>query len=302
MPSPGADARGATKTGDLVQLDFELWAEAAGKTELLDTTREEVAQAAGFPRVEGHVWGPRPHEIGGEFFPRGIETSLVGVPVGDEVEREFAPGDAFGERDPDLIELFSRHEIQRLPEMRREDAHLELGSVLTIEGRRGRVVTLTEARVRVDFNPPFAGRRVKGKFRIAEKIAEPAEQVRAIVELQYGHSHDFHVELREKTFTLRVPERAKFDPRWILAKAQIVDRLRNRLHPESVRIVEEYATPAAPPKPAAAAGAHGKASAKAAPAAEAGAAAEPTSSAPEADATPRTGGSKRSPPAAPPET
>ncbi len=293
MPSPGADARAATKSGDLVQLEFELWAEAGGKTELLDTTREEVAQGAGFPRVEGHVWGPRPHEIGGEFFPRGIETSLVGVPVGEEVEREFAPGDAFGERDPDLIELFSRHEIQRLPEMRREDAHLELGSVLTIEGRRGRVVTLTEARVRVDFNPPFAGRRIKGKFRIAEKIVEPAEQVRAIVELQYGHSHDFHVELREKTFTLRVSERAKFDPRWIVAKAQIVDRLRNRLHPESVRIVEEYATPATPSKAAGTAAPHGKAASETAPTTDA-AASETAPASSEADATPRTGGSKRS--------
>jgi FKBP-type peptidyl-prolyl cis-trans isomerase 2 len=249
MTSPVTEGHAVANSGDLVQLDYELWAESAGKTELLDTTREEVAQGAGFPPLEGHVWGPRPHEVGGEMLPRGIEAALVGAAVGKEFEKEFAPAEAFGERDPDLIELFSRHEIQRLPEMRRDDAHLELGSVLTIEGRRGRVVTLTEARVRVDFNPPFAGRRVKAKFRVVEKIEDPAAQARAIVELHYGHARDFHVDVRDKGVTIKISERAKFDPVWIVAKARVVDRIRQRLHPEHVRIVEEYVTPA-PAQPA----------------------------------------------------
>ena len=69
------------------------------------------------------------------------------------------------------------HEISRLPEMRRDDAHLDVGTTLTIKGRRGRVVSLTAARVRVDFNPPFAGRKVTGKFRLDKRITETAAQV-----------------------------------------------------------------------------------------------------------------------------
>ncbi len=239
--SPRATA--PTAAGDLVRLDFDLWAEGGGKTELLDTTREEVAQEANVPKVEGRTWGPRPHEIGGDFFPAGIETSLVGLPVGDEVTREFAPAEAFGERDPNLIELFTMHEIERLPEMRREDAHLDLGTVLTINGRRGRVVTLTAARVRVDFNPPFAGRKVRGRFRVTERITEPAEEIRAIVELQYGRSKEFKVETDGKTITLQVPDLSRYDLRWINAKPRVVDRLRQKLKPHAIRIVEEYVTP-----------------------------------------------------------
>ncbi len=239
----GADAS-VTKAGELVRLDYDLWAEMAGKTELVDTTHEEVAQNAGVGPVPGKTWGPHPHEIGGEAFPAGLEAALVGLKVGEEVEREFAPGEAFGERDPNLIELFTMHEIERLPEMRREDAHLDLGTVLTINGRRGRVVTLTAARVRVDFNPPFAGRKIRAKFKVVEKVVEPAEQVRAIVDLQYGHGAEFHVEHREKSFTLKVPDRTKFDPYWVAAKARVVDRVRTQLHPESVRFVEEWVTPA----------------------------------------------------------
>ena len=238
----GADDS-ATKAGDLVRLDYDLWAELAGRTELIDTTHEEVAQAAGVQALPGRPWGPRPHEVGGDGFPAGIESTLVGLKVGHELEREYAPGEAFGERDPNLIELFTMHEIERLPEMRREDAHLDLGTVLTINGRRGRVVTLTAARVRVDFNPPFSGRKVRAKFKVVERIVDPAERVRATVELQYGYGAEFHVEHREKVFTLRVPDRTKFDPFWVAAKARIVERIRAQLHPESIRFVEEWVTP-----------------------------------------------------------
>jgi len=232
-----------TEKGDLVRLEFDLWTEIGGKAELLDTTHEEVAQKEN-AHPEGRTWGPRPHEVGGEFFPPGIENSLVGIPIGEEVTREFAPADAFGERDPNLIELFSMHEIQRLPEMRREDAHLDIGTTVTIEGRRGRVVSLTAARVRVDFNPPFAGRKVKGTFKILDRVAEPSDKALAVIELQYGRSSEFHVEVHEKTVTLTVPDRTKFDIAWMAAKPRVIDRIRTHLHPATIRVVEEYVTPA----------------------------------------------------------
>ena len=236
-------AHGPTQTGELVRLEYDLWAEGGGRTDLIDTTHEEVAQQANVPASEGARWGPRPHLIGGEYFPGAIESALTGAPIGEEFEREFAPADAFGERDPKLIELFSMHEISRLPEMRREDAHLDMGTVLTIEGRRGRVVTLTAARVRVDFNPPFSGRKVRAKFKVLERISEPVEQARGILELQYGRGSEFHVEVRDKTITLRIPDRSKFDISWMAAKPRVVDRLRSQLHPDTIRIVEEYVTP-----------------------------------------------------------
>jgi hypothetical protein len=128
--------------------------------------------------------------------------------------------------------------------MRREDAHLDIGTTLTIEGRRGRVMSLTAARVRVDFNPPFAGRKVRGKFKVIERVTEPAEQALSVIELQYGRSAEFHVEVHEKTLTVKVPDRTKFDIAWMAAKPRVIDRLRTHLHPHTIRVVEEYVTPA----------------------------------------------------------
>ncbi|EQD46186.1 peptidyl-prolyl cis-trans isomerase, FKBP-type domain protein, partial [mine drainage metagenome] len=172
-----------------------MWAEGGGRTDLIDTTREEVAQKAGAQRGDGAGFAPRPHLIGGEFFPSGIEKGLEGLVPGQEATKTFPPAEAFGERDPKLIELFGMHEIQRLPEMRREDARLDIGTVLTIRGRRGRVVSLTAARVRVDFNPPYAGRTVRGTFKVVSRIDAPAEQARAMIELHYGHGSEFRVEM-----------------------------------------------------------------------------------------------------------
>jgi FKBP-type peptidyl-prolyl cis-trans isomerase 2 len=244
MPSEGAKHAAVTHPGDLVRLEYDLWAEGGGRTDLIDTTHHEVAQEAKVPETTGQVWGARPHQIGGDYFPTGVENALIGLAVGEEVEKEFAPADAFGERDPKLIELYSMHEVSRLPEMRREDAHLDIGTVLTIEGRRGRVITLTQARVRVDFNPPFAGKKIRAKFKVTDRVTEAVDQVKAIVELQYGRSAEFHVEVHDKVVTLKVPERSKFDISWMAAKPRVIDRIRTQVHPHSVHIVEEYVTPA----------------------------------------------------------
>ena len=296
MPPSSSRSSGVTESGDFVRLDYDLWAEGGGRTELIGTTHEEVAQQANVERPEGQNYGPRPHLIGGEFFPTAIENALVGIKAGEELEREFAPAEAFGERDPKLIELYTMHEISRLPEMRREDAHLDLGTILTIEGRRGRVVTLTAARVRVDFNPPFSGRKVRAKFKVVEKITDPTEQARAIIELQYGRSAEFHIESHEKTLRLKIPDRSKFDIGWMASKPRVIDRLRTALKPHSIEIVEEYVTPAAEAKPgeppaATPAEPGSEASAEAAPA-------EETTSAPARAAHPR---SKAHPKAAPAE-
>ncbi|MCI4336534.1 MAG: hypothetical protein L3K17_04985 [Thermoplasmata archaeon] len=244
MPSTSSAAE-AVASGDLVRLDYEIWSESGDRTELVDTTRESVAKKAEMNVPAGFTWGPRPHLVGGEYFPAGIENSLVGLKVGEEVQKEFAPADAFGERDPKLIELFSMHEIQRLPEMRRDDATLELGTILTIKGRRGRVTTLTAARVRVDFNPPFAGRKIRGTFRVEERISAPADQARALVDLTYGHGADFGIEIHNHVVTLKVPDRSKFDLTWAASKPRVIDRIRSQLKPKSIQVIEEYVTPVA---------------------------------------------------------
>lgn len=242
--APAAGGHGSLRAGELVELDYELWTDSpTGTQELLDTTREATAAKADWKGPEGAKYGPRAHLLGGEFFPTGIETALAAAVVGEEFTREFPPAEAFGERDPKLIELFSMHEISRLPEMRREDADLNIGTVLTINGRRGRVVSMTAARVRVDFNPPFAGRTVRGTFKVVDVIKDPAAQVRGLVEITYGRGAEFGVEVKGNSVAITVPDRSKFDFAWMAAKPRLIERIRSHLKPHSIQLIEEYTTP-----------------------------------------------------------
>jgi FKBP-type peptidyl-prolyl cis-trans isomerase 2 len=228
----------------MILLDYELWTESGGKNELIDTSRADVAQKENFNLPAGYEFGPRPHIVGGDDFPAALETAIAEAPVGHEVERELTPAEAFGERDPKLIELFSMHEIERLPEMRREDAELNIGTPLTIRGRRGRVVSFTAARVRVDFNPPFAGRKIRAKFKVVEPITDPVAKAQALIDLTYGRGKDFTVEMHDKVLTVTIPDRAKFDLAWhAAAKSRIIERVRTHVHPKSIHFLEEYVTP-----------------------------------------------------------
>jgi FKBP-type peptidyl-prolyl cis-trans isomerase 2 len=242
-----ADDKAPVKDGDIVLLEYDLWSDTGGRTELVDTTHEDVARDAKIPIPDGATFGPRAHLVGGDEFPSSLEKAIVGAKVGETLDREFPPAEAFGERDPKLIELFSMHEISRLPEMRKDDAELDVGTVLTIGGRQGRVVTLTAARVRVDFNPRLAGRKITAKFHVVERVHAPAEQARALIELVYGRSKEFDVSVEDGTVTIKIPERSKFDFNWTAAKPRVIDRIRTQLKPQTIRVVEEYATPT-PPK------------------------------------------------------
>ncbi len=249
MPSSNPSAPpgdGSPAPGALVEIDYELWSESAsGERELVDTTRAEVASKAGVPAPEGFAFGPRPHRCGGDTFPSGIEAAIRSAAPGTEFSREFSPAEAFGERDPKLIELFSMHEISRLPEMRRPDADLRPGTILTIGGRQGRVVTVTAARVRVDFNPPLAGRKIHGSFRILKEITDPVEKVRALLGIEYGHGPEFRIEKKGSDFSIIVPERSKFDFRWMAAKPRLIEAIRSQVAPTTLSLIEEYVSPSA---------------------------------------------------------
>jgi hypothetical protein len=109
---------------------------------------------------------------------------------------------------------------------------------------------------------------------VLERITEPAEQALAVVELQYGRSSEFHVEVHEKSVSLKVPDRSKFDIAWLAAKPRVIDRIRTHLHPQTIRVVEEYVTPV-PEKKEAAKPSEGATPAEGAPAAPEAPAAAP---------------------------
>ena len=135
------------------------------------------------------------------------------------------------------------HQIERLPEMRREDAHLDIGTTVTIEGRRGRVVSLTAARVRSISIRRSRAARSGGKFKVVEGLGTRRAGARGggaagrlDLRIPYrGPREDHHPE---------GPRPDEFDINWMAAQATGHRPVSKPTSiPDITGVVEEYATP-----------------------------------------------------------
>lgn len=224
------------ESGDIVTLDYEAW--VADSDDLLETTDEDLARDHGI-YDGGRVYGPIPVILGDNELVEGLEEAVLEADVGAEQEIEIPPEKGYGERDPDDVEIFSRREF------RKRDITPEPGTEVQIRNRRGRVISVTPGRVRVDFNPRLAGQTLRYTFTVRDLLKDPAEKVEAIIAATYNRSHaeDFEIHVDEETARIVLPDISKFDPNWFDKKADIIDKIRNHADVREVVFIEEHAMP-----------------------------------------------------------
>ncbi|HOX45678.1 MAG TPA: peptidylprolyl isomerase [Myxococcota bacterium] len=115
----------------------------------------------------GFVFAP------GAILP-GLERGLLGLEQGAELSLELGPEEGFGPAQPDMCLDLPR---DRFP----ADARLEPGMQFAAQGPHGpmrcRVVSLSADEVRVDFNHPLAGQRLRVRATVLEVRAPTAEEL-----------------------------------------------------------------------------------------------------------------------------
>ncbi|CAD5244142.1 FKBP-type peptidyl-prolyl cis-trans isomerase [Thermococcus camini] len=166
--------------GDVIRLHYTGKVKETG--EVFDTTYEEVAKEAGIYNENG-IYGPVPIAVGAGHVLGGLDEQLEGLEVGKKYEIIVPPEKGFGKRDPKLIKTFT------LGQFRRQGIYPFPGMPVEIEtesGRKlkGRVLTVSGGRVRVDFNHPYAGKHLIYEAEVVEKIEDPIEKVKALIELR----------------------------------------------------------------------------------------------------------------------
>lgn len=113
--------------------------------------------------------GPFTYVHGRGAIVPGLERAMEGRSAGDSFSIILPPHEAYGERDEDLIHVFTRRELSGLGELR---PGMQLQ---TQEGSRRRRLTVSEVegdRVVLDENHPVAGKTVR--FDIAILAVRPA--------------------------------------------------------------------------------------------------------------------------------
>ncbi len=158
--------------GDVVRIDY------IGRTlpmgEIFDLTREEIAEAEGH-NIDDMDLGPMNVLVGAGHVIPGLEDALRDMAEGDTKEVEIAAEDAFGERSSDDVKTipesdFDEHEVQP-----------RRGLVIEVDGRRGKILSTSSGRVRVDFNHPLAGKDLKYEIDLLEVLDNPEDRVEAVM-------------------------------------------------------------------------------------------------------------------------
>lgn len=226
------------KEGDFIRLEFDAFVKDTDH--LVDTTHEDVAK-------EHDVWderaryGPISVIVGGNHVVKGLDSDLLSAAVGKEKEVEVLPKDAFGERDPKLVEIYPMNKILSLPEFRKGDRYPTEGMPIKINNRSGYISRIFAGRVRVDFNPRFAGKAIIYKYKVTEALKKKEEKIRAVIEAVYGNPDQFTFKAVGKDqVDIVLPDMAKLDPSWTMTKFKLVADLRKHLGLRTVRLIEEY--------------------------------------------------------------
>jgi FKBP-type peptidyl-prolyl cis-trans isomerase 2 len=217
--------------GDIVYIEYELWLKDSNK--LVDTTHEELAKKENIYE-EKKKYGAIPLVIGSGVVVKGLENSLLNAEIGKDYELELLPSEAYGERDPNLVEIFSIHEF------RRRKLEPKLGMEVNLRNKIGVITAVTAGRVRVDFNHRLAGKTLKYKYKLVKKLEEDKEKVQALLESYYGNSESFELAVQEKEAIIKLPDVCKYDPRWLAVKYKIVSSLREYVGLKKIQFIEEY--------------------------------------------------------------
>ena len=139
----------AIKEGDFIRLDYTGKVKETG--DIFDSTSEEVAEEAGL-KTENKTFGPIPIAVGVGHVLKGLDAGLVGMEAGEKKTIEVKPEDAFGPRDPKMIQLIP------MGEFRRQNIKPQVGMNITLEGHTGKIRNISGGRVTVDFNHELAGK------------------------------------------------------------------------------------------------------------------------------------------------
>jgi FKBP-type peptidyl-prolyl cis-trans isomerase SlyD len=116
----------------------------------------------------------------GQIIP-GLENALYGLKTGDQKQVVVQPEDAYGDYDPESIQITKKEEFS-------EEVPLEVGTFLDLADDEGdilsaQIIDADEETVTLDFNHPLAGKTLK--FEITVTDLRPATQE----ELDHGHVH-----------------------------------------------------------------------------------------------------------------
>jgi len=182
--------------GSFIRIDYV--GRIVESREIFDLTKEDVAKKENIFNPEVN-YGPVPIIIGAEVAVKGLENELKKMNVGDKKKILVKPEEAFGERKTEFIKLIP------ISEFKKQNIDPYPGMPVSISRLRGRVISVSGGRIRVDFNHPLAGKSLEYDVEIKEEITDQKEQIKAILEF-FLKKKDNEIIIENETAKIKVKE------------------------------------------------------------------------------------------------
>ena len=216
--------------GDFIHIDYV--GRISESNEIFDLTKENIAKENGIYNPN-FKYGPVPVILGAHHIVKGLEDELVKMKIGQKKKITVRPEDALGKRNPELSRLIP------LSEFKKRDIDPFPGMPIVQNGMRGRILSVSGGRVRVDFNHPLAGKTLEYDVKIEKKITGVKEKVMAILELFIKFEKDeITVKIEKEVLEIKIGKK-KDVPKTI--KKVIADNAIKWIKTiKKVRFVEEF--------------------------------------------------------------
>jgi peptidylprolyl isomerase/FKBP-type peptidyl-prolyl cis-trans isomerase SlyD len=196
----------AIDNGDFVRVNFT--GKIKDTDDVFDTTYDEVAQEAGI-FDENKTYKAIPIVVGGNHLLPAIEEAIIGLNEGETKHIEVDSENAFGPRNPQLIQLVPMREFKK------QGMTPYPGMKIQSEGSTGKILTVNGGRVKVDFNHELAGKDLVYDVEVTEIIEDEAEKIKSMIELHYSNPNvdvdKTEIDIVDGVANIKLDEMAKFD-------------------------------------------------------------------------------------------
>lgn len=210
--------------------------------DVFDTTYKEVAEEAGIANPDKE-YKPMVLAVGSSQLIPKLHEEIKKLDVGDKESVEIPCEDAFGKRDPQLIQLIP------MKEFKKQNIKPFVGMPLSLDGNAGIVRTVDGGRVRVDFNHELAGKDIVYDLEIVETIDDNEEKIKGLIEVYYGNPNlnidEVEIEFEDDVAKIKLGVLAGFDQRATqevtLAKFRVArETYENIEEIETVQFIDEF--------------------------------------------------------------
>ena len=180
----------ATQRNDFVEIKYTGYSNG----EIFDSNIEEdlkTAKSDAKPRIVIL-------KIGAGMIVKGFDKALEGKEIGKEYDATVSAKEGFGDRKPALVRTIP------LKEFTSRKINPQAGMIFTLDDNLVKIITVSGARVIVDFNNPMAGKELKYKFTISRKVDDQREITRTVLEFLMRFAPEFDV--KEKEVVIKGPK------------------------------------------------------------------------------------------------